>query len=115
MVLHGHAHLYQRFTRALQGSTKQIPYLISGSGGFAATAPKGEPPKIPLPVGDYTLEIDPIVDFGYLTLHTDGETYLSATFKVADEKQAVVVRDTVKVDLTTGKLATPAAVKKGAA
>ena len=104
MVLHGHAHLYQRFTRNLPGGA-QIPYLISGSGGFAATAPKGPISKVPLTVGDHTLEIEPIIDFGYLTLETDGKTYLSAAFKIADKTKGVVQMDAVKVDLAAGKLA----------
>jgi calcineurin-like phosphoesterase family protein len=106
MVLHGHAHLYQRFTRTLQGSGQQIPYIISGSGGFAVTAPKGTPPKVPLVVGDHTLEIDPIVDFGYLTVETDGKSYVSAVFKVAHHGKPVVTADSVRVDLAAGKVGT---------
>ncbi len=98
LVLHGHAHLYQRFTRKLPGG-QQLPYLIAGSGGYAATPEKGKPPRIPLTVGDHTLEIAPIVDFGYLTIETDGKTYLSASFKTADAKTGVTPRDGVKVDL----------------
>jgi hypothetical protein len=37
-VLSGHAHLYQRFTRATAG--REIPYIVAGSGGYAATAPQ---------------------------------------------------------------------------
>jgi hypothetical protein len=32
-VISGHAHLYQRFTRRVDG--REIPYVVSGSGGFA--------------------------------------------------------------------------------
>ena len=42
LVLSGHAHLYQRFTRRV--GSRQIPYLVSGSGGFAATAPQTKAP-----------------------------------------------------------------------
>lgn len=34
-VLSCHAHLYQRYTRKVDG--REIPYVVSGSGGFAAT------------------------------------------------------------------------------
>jgi Calcineurin-like phosphoesterase len=100
VVLSGHAHLYQRFTRAIGG--KQIPYVVSGSGGFAATQPQGSAPAAPYTIGDTTLEVDPIVEFGYLTITTDAKT-LSITFKTAVQG-AVTVRDSVTVDLTQGRV-----------
>jgi hypothetical protein len=39
-VLSGHAHLYQRFTRKVDG--REIPYIVCGSGGFAITPPKAD-------------------------------------------------------------------------
>jgi len=68
-VLSGHAHLYQRFTRHVPG--QDIPYVVSGSGGFSATKPLVQTPKAPYTIGDFTLEIDPIIEFGYLTLTVD--------------------------------------------
>jgi hypothetical protein len=108
LVLSGHAHLYQRFTRTVANG-KQTPYLVAGSGGFSATPPLGKLPPAPVTVGDHTLEIDPIVDFGYLTVKTDGKT-ISAVFRTADAT-GVTVRDSVSVDLTTGKLASGPPVK----
>lgn len=109
MVLSGHAHLYQRFTRVAGG--KQTPYLVSGSGGFAATTPK-QLPHAPITIDDYTLEIDPIVEFGYLTIHTDART-LTASFTTAGAG-GVTTRDSVSVDLVKGTLLTGGAapVKK---
>ncbi len=102
LVLSGHAHLYQRFTRTVAGG-KQTPYLVSGSGGFSATAPKAALPHAPVTVGDHRLEIDPIVAFGYLTIETDGKT-ISAQFKTADQ-HGVRLRDSVTVDLATQRIA----------
>lgn len=99
-ILSGHAHLYQRFTRVVSG--KHIPYVVSGSGGFAATPPQQSAPKAPYTIGDTTLEVDPIVEFGYLTITTDGKT-LSIAFKTA-AKGAVLLRDSVNVDLTQGRV-----------
>jgi hypothetical protein len=99
-VLCGHAHLYQRFTRVMADG-KEVPYVVAGSGGFAATTPKQLPPP-PITVGDHTLVIAPIVNFGYLTVETDART-LSITFKTADQR-GVVVRDSVVVDLAANKI-----------
>jgi Calcineurin-like phosphoesterase len=99
-VLSGHAHLYQRFTRVIQG--KETPYIVAGSGGFAATAPLGGLPNAPVKVGNYTLVINPIVEFGYLTITTDAKT-LTITFKTAIQKQ-VMQRDSVTVDLKSGTI-----------
>ncbi len=99
-VLSGHAHLYQRFTRVVQG--KQTPYVVAGSGGFAATAPLGGLPNAPVRVGDHTLVVNPIVEFGYLTVTTDAKT-LTITFKTATNRQ-VMQRDMVTVDLKNGTI-----------
>jgi hypothetical protein len=68
-VLSGHAHLYQRFTRRTAG--QEIPYVVCGSGGFAATKPASQTPPAPHTFGDYTLEIDPLIEFAYLTVTVD--------------------------------------------
>src|ERR1700737_1371854 len=83
------------------GDGKEIPYIVAGCGGFAATAPKAIA-SAPLKVGDHTLEITPIVDFGYLTLQTDARR-ISIVFKTADGR-SVATRDSVTVDLKSGKI-----------
>jgi hypothetical protein len=108
-VLSGHAHLYQRFTRVVNG--RHIPYVVAGSGGFSATPPQGAAPKAPYTIGDTTLEVDPIVEFGYLTITTDAKT-LSITFKTA-AKGAVAVRDSVNLDLAQGQVVSPTHVPTG--
>jgi len=108
MLFSGHAHLYQRFTRVVNNG-QETPYIVSGSGGFAATAPKAMPKTAPIKSGDHTLEIVPIVDFGYLTIETDGRT-ITATFKTSDST-GVKQRDTVTVDIKSGKIVSPTAAK----
>ena len=68
-VLSGHAHLYERFTR-LTADGRQIPYIVAGAGGYAATPPRAglKPPQT---WGDYTLVAEPIAAFGYLTVTVD--------------------------------------------
>jgi hypothetical protein len=103
-ILSGHAHLYERFTRTVAAAGgKETPYIVAGSGGFAITAPKGKNASAGTKVGDHVLEINPIIDFGYLTIETDAKT-LSFVFKTADQN-GVAIRDSVTVDLKAGKLA----------
>ncbi len=70
-VLSGHAHLYQRFARSVPGLAQNIPYIVSGSGGFSATPPQTAAPPAGTTVGNFTLVTPPLIDFGYLTLTVD--------------------------------------------
>jgi hypothetical protein len=101
MVLSGHAHLYQRFTRTVNG--RQMPYIVSGSGGFAATAPMQAAPPAGTVVGDHKLEVDPIIHFGYLTITTDAKT-LNVSFKTAPQIGSNAQADFVTVDLVSGTI-----------
>jgi Calcineurin-like phosphoesterase len=101
-VLSGHAHLYQRFTR--RTGRREIPYVVSGSGGFATTQPQHGLPKAPVTKGEYTLELDPIVEFGYLTVTVDlsgASKTLTIAFQSSDGKHT---HDSVSVNLSRGKL-----------
>jgi Calcineurin-like phosphoesterase len=100
-LLSGHAHLYQRFTRTLNG--RSVPYIVSGSGGFAATAPMSGAPPAGTVIGDHKLEVDPIVEFGYLTIQTDAKT-LTITFKTAMRGKPVTTADFVTLDLSAGTI-----------
>jgi len=100
-LLSGHAHLYQRFTRVVNG--RQVPYIVSGSGGFAATAPQQPVPKAGTTIGDHTLEVAPIVQFGYLTLTTNAKT-LTVSFKTAPRGGPVRQMDSVTLNLVSGKI-----------
>jgi hypothetical protein len=102
LVLSGHAHLYQRFTRRVGPDNKETPYIVAGSGGFAATAPQQKLGPAPITAGDHTLEIDPIIDFGYLTITTDART-LSVSFR-SPKANSLKELDSVVVNLQTGKL-----------
>jgi hypothetical protein len=100
-VLNGHSHLYQRFTRTING--RQVPYICSGSGGYAATAPMNGVPPAGTVVGDHKLEVAPIAEFGYLTLQCDGKL-LTADFRMAPRNSAPIVKDIVTLNLKTGRL-----------
>ncbi len=117
-VLSGHAHLYQRFTR--RGRGKETPYIVCGAGGYAATAPRGQLPRAPVTIREkagwsHTMEIDPIVQFGYLTVTIDGAARrMSVVFKTAVGK-TVVERDAILFDLRTDQLLRAAASSGGPA
>lgn len=102
-VFSGHAHLYQRFTRRVNGL--EIPYLVSGSGGYNAKQNAIEKtPKAPFTNGDTTLEIDPVVEYGYMTVTVDmrnGKRQLTICF---NSPKVGRNHDQVTVDLTTHKI-----------
>jgi hypothetical protein len=97
-VLSGHAHLYQRYSRAVDG--RKIPYIVAGSGGFSASTPVGGLPNAPITVGEYTLELDPIVAFGYLLLTVDMSTKKpKLTISFRSNAQGVI-HDSIALKLT---------------
>ena len=101
-VLSGHAHLYQRFTRRVDG--REIPYVVAGSGGFAATPPVGGLPPAPITLGEYTLDKPPIVEFGYLTVTVDmtgRDHHLAIDFH---DRTNTRTHDTVRLNMKTGKI-----------
>ncbi len=99
-VISGHAHLYQKFSRTAGG--KEAAYIVSGSGGFAATVPLGGLPNAPITVGDHTLIAKPLIEFGYLTITTDAKT-LTIQFNTPS-KTGGQQTDSVVVDLQKGKI-----------
>jgi hypothetical protein len=98
-VLSGHAHLYQRYTRKVDG--REIPYVVAGAGGFSETAPR-RPVKAPVTNGEYTLVDKPIVAFGFLTVTVDmNDKQLMIAYTPSDKE---VKGDSVTVDLEAGSL-----------
>jgi hypothetical protein len=111
IFLSGHSHNYQRYTRtvSLGSQTKVIPYLIAGTGGIGSQ-----------PVPDNTGDFDPTgtvqyntglgktslaAVFGFLRLHAS-QSLVQATFvqTFVDHRKE---RETVAIDLNTGKPTVP--------
>jgi hypothetical protein len=100
VVLSGHAHLYQRFSRQIKGRT--IPYIVAGSGGHLARPPRSGLPKAPKDFGNYRLEVDPVFELGYVTVTVDmagKPPSIAITFNSQAESPT---RDGVVLDLVTG-------------
>jgi predicted MPP superfamily phosphohydrolase len=71
MVLSGHVHDYQRFTRTIAG--KQVPYIVSGNGGYHnlhRLAPDAKPGDEPGP--GVTFEFGDASQYGFLKLTVSG-------------------------------------------
>jgi hypothetical protein len=102
-VLSGHAHLYQRISRRIRGRT--IPYLVAGGGGHLQRAPSPGMPSAPADFGNYRLEVDPILEPGYLTLTVDMAAHPAPTLTGTFHSLAASpTRDGFVVNLKTGKL-----------
>jgi 3',5'-cyclic AMP phosphodiesterase CpdA len=68
-VLSGHAHLYERWHRVVEG--RDIPYLIAGSGGYGLRSAKAKLPKLPFTWAGFEMRTKPIDQYGYLLLTVD--------------------------------------------
>ncbi len=108
VVLSGHAHLYQRYTRTVEGG--EFPYIVAGSAGHNVTKPKPNASEKTLPEG-YAVAVEPILEYGYLTLTVDmsGKSpTLTVQFKPTRGKSSKgdqsLEGDTVTVDLSTRKI-----------
>jgi len=89
-VLSGHAHIYQRLTRSV--AQRQIPYVVSGSGGYAVN------PKQELKLNDPQFRLDQFFpNYGYLLLTVEPGT-LRIEFHSPDLKGGAAA-DTCIVDL----------------
>jgi hypothetical protein len=103
-VLSGHAHLYQRFSRTVEGLNREIPYITAGSGGYAATPPRGGASGNTVD-GPFRLVTAPIIEFGYLTVTVEkitlnGEDSIQLTIAF---KSIPGTTDSVTVNLSTGQ------------
>jgi hypothetical protein len=98
-VLSGHAHLYQRFTRRVEG--REIPFVVAGSGGYNVRM-SGVTVTKRKTVGDQTLEKPPIFAYGYLIVTV---TARELTIAFRSPKKGAKFRDRVTVNLKTHRLA----------
>jgi predicted phosphodiesterase len=102
MVLSGHAHSYQRFTREVtfNGHALQIPYIVAGTGGIndqaivQATKQK---------TGDHIFEKSR-QGYGYLLVEATSTSLVATMFAVDPTTKAKSQFDQVSVDLAHGRV-----------
>jgi hypothetical protein len=104
-ILSGHAHLYQRYTRAHEDI--QIPYIVAGSGGHNAKPPKqAVVGTTPLTQGEFTLVKEPVYEYGYLTVTVDMSTTQQETLQIVfTAPESPTTGDQVTVNLRTQTIA----------
>jgi hypothetical protein len=107
-VLSGHAHSYQRYTRAT--GNMEIPYLIAGNGGHGLTpltragAPALRAPMALSSVQGVTFENYDDTDYGYLRVLVNAQQLRIEYHPASDGTAAKTPDDFVTVDLKTRKL-----------
>lgn len=109
LILSGHVHNYQRFTKVVQGPAGpvEIPCVVAGAGGYTKLGKlhkvRGANPGVPMPLGDgLSLEQYDQDNFGFLRLEVSKTeivgAYLSAPYSSGSEPVAKTV-ETFVVDL----------------
>jgi hypothetical protein len=90
IVLAGHVHNYQRFTRKIASNGRHIPYLVAGAGGYhnlhsVAKVNGAKPsPPVSLPLSGDTLTLESYVDdrHGFLRIEVGPQAIAGKYFTV---------------------------------
>ncbi len=109
LILSGHVHNYQRFTRAFKG--REIPYLVIGAGGYwhlhrIANAANGSEVRTPWQVPDSDITLDAYADdrHGFMRLSVEEKTINGSYTTVPRPQESwskgpVTVADSFSIDL----------------
>jgi len=107
MVLSGHSHLYERYTRVLQN--RQIPFVVAGMGGYFnlskfSTGQGGVKPTPPVTGTDangnpLTLEAYNDTQWGFLRLAVSAASLTCQFFALPAGGGSAAVQDSVTLDL----------------
>ncbi len=116
LVLSGHAHLYERYTRTMKSDGRQIPYIVAGNGGYYnlsklktdAAGKKPTPGEQTEPDGQgnsITLEQYNDTDYGFLRISVDAASLEVESLGVSltNPTAAPALIDSFTVDLTKRK------------
>jgi hypothetical protein len=116
MVLAGHVHDYQRFTRKVSANGRQMPYLVAGAGGYhnlhtVAKVNGVKPvPPVSLPLSGDTVTLESYVDdrHGFLRLDVSSSAISGKYYTVPRPQeswsQPPKLADTFQLDTRAHKL-----------
>jgi hypothetical protein len=121
IVLSGHAHLYERYTRTMKADGRQIPYVVAGNGGYLNLSnprqgKNGVNPQPGIPGNDgkgnqLTLNIYNNTVHGFLRLTVDAGSILCESLGVDETTLKTSTMDAFTVDLTKHVVASKGATQ----
>jgi Calcineurin-like phosphoesterase len=121
IVLSGHAHLYERYTRTMKADSRQIPYVVAGNGGYLnlsapRTGKNGVNPQPGIPGNDgkgnqLTLNVYNNTMHGFLRLTVDKNSILCESLGVNETTNKTTSLDAFTVDMTKHVVATKGATQ----
>ena len=132
MVISGHAHLYERYTRIMKADGRQIPYVVAGNGGYYnlskikqnAAGKKPRPGSHSEPDGQgNTINLDAYneTDYGFLRITVTAATILVESLGITGTPTTTTpgtpipppaVIDSFTLNLATHAMGPAAAAKK---
>lgn len=125
LVLSGHAHLYERYTRVLASDGREIPYLVTGNGGYfnlsaVRTGQNGALPKPGVAGNDgkgnkLTLEAYNDQLFGFLRLTVNSAAITCQSLGVNETSGAVSTLDQFSLDLNQHAVSAGSAASRSGA
>jgi hypothetical protein len=111
--LSGHSHLYERYSRTING--KQIPYVVAGMAGYYGLAGlkpgnKVPPPKTPMSGTDASgnplrMEVFDDTHFGFMRMTISAKTLTGVFVTVDTGSGATATGDSFTLDFATGTVA----------
>ena len=109
LVLSGHAHLYERYTRTMKADGRQIPYVVAGNGGYLNLSKpikgqKGLDPQPGIPGNDgkgnqVTLDVYNNTMYGFLRLTVSPGSMLCESLGVDEATLKTSSLDKFTLDL----------------
>jgi len=119
IVLSGHSHMYERYTRTMKADGRQIAHVVAGNGGYLnlstpRTGKNGLNPQPGIPGNDgkgnqLTLDVYNNTTYGFLRLTVDEESILCESLGVNETTDKASSMDAFTVDLTKHIIATKGA------
>jgi len=121
IMLSGHAHLYERYTRTMKADGRQIAYVVAGNGGYLnlsapRTGKNGVNPQPGIPGNDgkgnqLTLNVYKNTRYGFLRLTVDKSSILCESLGVDETTNKTTRLEAFTVDLTKNVVATKGAIE----